>query len=649
MSIILNAPTNNGLVGYWKLDEGIGNIAHDFSGNKNHATLINIPQWTDGIFNSALSFNGKNQYALIGGNILNTSVDMAGKNECTISLWVYLNDISTQSKIFGIWDDNGGGAKCYEYLVYVDVGGVPAGAFWDSTNSPILPTGAAGAIKINCWYNIVITYKRNSISSIYINGSLMNSVATDDAAIFTPAQASLAIGTGFNVYPTVVHPTNGIIDEIRLYNRVLSQIEITNLYQAGSIKLSAAPNTGLIGYWPFDEGSGNVAYDFSGNKNNNGTLVGSPTYTDGIIGKALTFNGSSDYVTLKNTASINLGNGVTFSAWIKRNAASEPIISSYNGQIAPKGFGLWVGDLGGNEVDFFWGDGSTSYGRATDSDMIENNKWFHVVGVWDGSMNSCANFRIYVDGARRDTQDYLNVNPGAYSPTTQTLDIGHVQFFSSEAFFNGSIDDVRIYNRPLSQMEIINIYNFGKSRVGNKVILACDNANRPDAIFSNPWLLNADGFSQPGMTSGNKFYGNFGLFEGSNYLYTGVQPTDNQWVECDVTTDAGPILRGQSNGDGYFIYVNGGPASWVTTRINGGVETVLATPLSMDVHNFRLRYEARTFNDYVMLRFFKDNVQIGPDIIDADTNRITGGYFGMNLYGGPSVPMDNWAGGNLIY
>ena len=81
------------------------------------------------------------------------------------------------------------------------------------------------------------------------------------------------------------------------------------------VKVSDALLNGLVGWWKFDEGSGTVAYDSSGN-GNNGNLTNGPTWTTGKVGGALSFDGENDYVDVPSIQSVN-GGGVTFAVWIK--------------------------------------------------------------------------------------------------------------------------------------------------------------------------------------------------------------------------------------------------------------------------------------------------------------------------------------------
>src|SRR3990167_283101 len=116
------------------------------------------------------------------------------------------------------------------------------------------------------------------------------------------------------------------------------QFSISNLEIAGDrvFRIAAAPTSGLVGYWNFDEGSGATVADSSGN-GNTGTLTNGPTWTTGKIGQALSFDGSNDYVDAGTGSSLNLASSLTVSAWIKPDTFGG---GSYGRIIDKRGAGL---------------------------------------------------------------------------------------------------------------------------------------------------------------------------------------------------------------------------------------------------------------------------------------------------------------------
>ena len=214
--------------------------------------------------------------------------------------------------------------------------------------------------------------------------------------------------------------------------------------------------SGLAGWWTFDENSGTTAHDLSGN-HNNGTLTGSalPTWTTGEITNALSFNGSSAYVDVPNSSSINISGSnqpITVCCWVNwagpteaNNTVVEKQIQSYGA-----GFGLV---LKSNYQVAFYVDRSDNTGNYVDIDgtggTIPLSQWVWLAFTYDG-----ATMTSYTNGAF-NTSVAGSMNWGG---NTADLWIGH-SVFGSGRWFKGSIDDLRIYNRALSFGEITNLYH----------------------------------------------------------------------------------------------------------------------------------------------------------------------------------------------
>ncbi|MDP3014810.1 MAG: LamG domain-containing protein [bacterium] len=213
------------------------------------------------------------------------------------------------------------------------------------------------------------------------------------------------------------------------------------------LPVSRDPN--LVGYWKFNETSGTNAYDASG-RGNNGTLTNGPTWTTGRAGNALNFDGVDDFVNAGNAASLQVGGSgksFTLEGWTKR--ASSGVYHNIIWQgTATKNNGLHFEYRNTNVFTLdFYGNGLNTPIAYTDV-----NEWHHWVGTYDGSTNAR---KLYRDGilVANDTatEDYLG---------SGTLFIG--QRVGGAYYFNGSIDEVRIYNRALSAAEISAIYNATK-------------------------------------------------------------------------------------------------------------------------------------------------------------------------------------------
>jgi YD repeat-containing protein len=206
--------------------------------------------------------------------------------------------------------------------------------------------------------------------------------------------------------------------------------------------------SGPVGWWKFDEGSGSTTADSSGN-GNTGTLVSSPVWAAGIIGPgALTFNGSTNYVNAPNTAGSldNLQNTtMTVAAWIKASSSG----GGGAGRIIENGgwFFAMAGASTAPSVRFTIQD-TGAY--TTSSNSVALNTWVHVAATWD-VRGTGSGIHIFVNGVQADG----TANAGTGTPGT---DVGSASIGNRASDhargFAGGIDDLRVYNRILSAAEI---------------------------------------------------------------------------------------------------------------------------------------------------------------------------------------------------
>jgi len=215
-------------------------------------------------------------------------------------------------------------------------------------------------------------------------------------------------------------------------------------------KISVA---GLVGYWKLDETSGTSAADATG-YGNTGTYVGSPTLNVAppaaltFPSSAVTFNGSSQYVAKNGWFSLNSYSSGSVSLWYK--STTQPAM----GQIFCARDGLtntrvYINLNSSGYPYFLIGDGTNI---ITDS-VNTFGAWHNAVLTW-----SSGNFSGYVDGTLVNSSTYTtNAGSGVKYLNLAASWSGAV----ASDFFNGSIDDVRIYNRALTATEISNLANGG--------------------------------------------------------------------------------------------------------------------------------------------------------------------------------------------
>jgi hypothetical protein len=221
--------------------------------------------------------------------------------------------------------------------------------------------------------------------------------------------------------------------------------------------IAAAQTNDAIAHWKFDEGSGTNALDSSTN-DHAGTIVGA-SYVPGRFDDALSFNGANSYAFVSDAQAGGVtGGGLdvgtrdwTVSAWVKTTVSGMVVTKmGFIGGANPDGWGLSVSGngavgavlhkSGGGTVNIFAGDGAT----------VNNGQWHHIAVVF----NRSGNMVRYVDGAATGTQYSLASLSGQSIDSTKQLRIGARDQSGDEIYFNGVIDDVRLYARALSVEEI---------------------------------------------------------------------------------------------------------------------------------------------------------------------------------------------------
>ena len=199
-----------------------------------------------------------------------------------------------------------------------------------------------------------------------------------------------------------------------------------------------------VGVWTFDNITGNTVIDDSG-MDNNGTISGA-TVVDGVVGKALSFDGVNDYVAIPNSSDFNV-QILTIFAWVKFFDDSSSFIFE-KGNVNTQ-YSLFSH---GTDIVFRTKPIGESYDTlSTSKDIagITNNQWHFIVGTYDGVVK-----KLYVDGAlilSRNWAKTIETNPNGSS-------IGRFGGTSSGYYFTGLIDDVRIFSEALPQARIRQLY-----------------------------------------------------------------------------------------------------------------------------------------------------------------------------------------------
>jgi len=444
-----NNQKDDGLVAYWNFEEGSGQTVYDRSGNGNDGTLGSDISGINPVFTSGYTSNGPGGTALkftgfvgenvsdfTGGNVGNyvqipysESLDSEISNSFSIEAWVYHTDNTSY------------GDDILE-RVYIYSFGISSSSLLTFYGNGLNPSTVSTTepLGYNKWYHVAVTYNGNMLK-LYVNGV---------------PKASESVTGSLNTGPQVTYISryagsafNGIIDEVRIYNRALSADEIRMHYNQKKPVL----------HLKMDEGSGTVVHDESFN-NNDGTLnlgtsgntTVSNAWVNGKRGSAISFDGVDDYIDVGNDSSLKMTSEVTIEAWVKTVSTSrgEIVVRWPNSSPYP-GYGLSMyNNYGCNspgQVGIWVGDNASKY-VCSGTTTINDGVWHYVVGTYDGSIA-----KIYVDG--------VLINSGARTNGLSSDVPLYVGQYPGGGRFNGLIDDVRIYNYARTADEILADYNDG--------------------------------------------------------------------------------------------------------------------------------------------------------------------------------------------
>jgi len=200
-------------------------------------------------------------------------------------------------------------------------------------------------------------------------------------------------------------------------------------------------NRSLVGWWRLEQGNGTFFVD-SSSYGNNGTCTGAtcPNLTMGVRGKAYNFDGANDYFQTGVAPSIPAGNSFTLIAWVNpavSQGSNAKIVANYA-----------IANLYATSgVSFAFLATNASGYQAISSGAYSGNQWHYLVGVYNGSLMS-----IYVNGVLKSTLN-IGATSNAFGRWSNYLGIGR-DYSDWTGYFNGSIDEVQIYNRALSAQEI---------------------------------------------------------------------------------------------------------------------------------------------------------------------------------------------------
>jgi hypothetical protein len=429
---------NYHLIGYWPLD---GN-GTDLSANGHNGTIVGAVTATADRFGNAgqaMHFSasaGSSSYLTIPDA---TDLQLWG-NDFTINAWVRLDNYSPGDMSQIISKHNSS--------PYTGWGAAISGFNWGTAGLnqgySLFGSGMAGTSLDESAHNIGTGATWHMLSYVY-----HTSVNTVDMYIDGHLDySSHPSSEGFSTAPVTIgyntvknYGLNGDMDDIRLYNGALLAANITDLYNAPN-------NGGLLAYWSFDSN----ANDYSGH-GFDGTATGTISIVDrNLNNAAFGFDGFTSFVSVADNTALRLNNtDFTLNAWVKLTSVGAAVQILAKRSSTPAGYGWSVTTTG---TTFFGAGGGTtmSYGGTA----LTAGVWHMVTLTYKSTSASAGTVTHYVDGVASGTP--VTGFPTPNSAVTNALVIGRDNL-GANYYFNGGIDDVRIYNKLLSTTDITKLFS----------------------------------------------------------------------------------------------------------------------------------------------------------------------------------------------
>ncbi len=213
-------------------------------------------------------------------------------------------------------------------------------------------------------------------------------------------------------------------------------------------------DTGLVGYWHLDENTSSTAYDASG-RGNSGILTNSPTWQTGAnckTGSCLNFNGTNNYIAISDATALRPA-ALTITAWVKTSATTQTgcIVAKQLSTGTNNSYALYA-DAG--KMTICVGPSGGSCAGSVDPNDLPSNTWTHFAGVFNESTTTLYRNAVQIDTDAQAITVGYDANPihiGADSDDAVST--------PETCWFNGNIDETRVYNRALSATEIADQYN----------------------------------------------------------------------------------------------------------------------------------------------------------------------------------------------
>lgn len=454
----------------YDFNEGTGTTVADSSGNGNYAADNIIPgtggAWVNGKSDGkAYSFDALSTHVFAGSG--STLDNLGASGGMTAEAWIYPKSRGENNNAFIITKNAGNSQANGGWLFLINgISGNQAGLeFVVDGSSDLVRDTAATTITLNQWNHVAVSWDgvmtTASSARIFVNGKEATYTGTTNGSTRpSDAASSLYIGNASSLDRTF----DGYIDQVKVYSYNRSPAQIAYSYNQGK----------PIAHWKMDECQGTVINDSSGNGLTGtltnaaapGTCTSSGSWFNGVSGKrnySIDLDGTNDYISMGSAPSASSEYG-TLSAWVKTStdfiSNQGMILYGCESGSCSDGFGAQHEIHIHFNTDetigaFFYANTGTSTLASTQT--YNDDNWHLVTATWirGGAL------RLYVDG---------NIVASGTSTSATVFNLGPTFNIGASSvpnrYYNGQIDDARIYNYALSATQVKTLFNEGAFRVG---------------------------------------------------------------------------------------------------------------------------------------------------------------------------------------
>ena len=424
---------------------GTGVTINNIAGVGNTGILTNGPTFSQ-LNGGSIAFDGTNDY-------INSTFPVSNNSDFTIGFWMNYQDVTNSERgLVVTWDTsyNGFGIGTNQGQIRSWVNdGAGGGINW----APIVT---------NTWKYYTLAFSNSAKTQfVYIDGNFL----TSETRNATVTHSSLQIARGGQTGSGQLAFYQNLkcqISQLSIYNKTLTAQEVLQNYNATKnryIKVLPPISDALVlnldaGSRASYVGTGTTWYDLSGN-NLNGTLVNGPTFAGIGISSSLVFDRTNDHILIADNSLLNTFSAMTLEVIVKYTTTNDQIFAQKVNYVSGGGYTLELFSSG--IAAFCYGSGGSSYLNVAVSSYPANNI-YHMLFTLSGNTQT-----LYINGVSVAT------NSGGSLPSISgtVFKIGdRTGSYATSSYFGGNVYLTKFYNRALTAAEVLQNFNFYRTRYG---------------------------------------------------------------------------------------------------------------------------------------------------------------------------------------